>query len=146
MLLENRHESVKEGDSAFAERIAWKMWKQAMLHRGYMNMGSSKMKNWVLNKFLTDWKRHRGDIEFPRKSFNQIWKEKYGVVESTPPLFSSATNYYLCRTRWNIIIVSVNYTEDILTCRNRNFGPRIIRPGARVYRNGVTSQGANSSC
>ena len=78
LLLENRHESVEEGDSAFAERMAWKMWKQAMLHRGLMNMGSSKMKNWVINKFLTDWKRHRGDIHFPKKSFNQVWKEKYG--------------------------------------------------------------------
>lgn len=78
LLLENRHESVEEGDSPFAERMAWKMWKHAMLHRSYMNMGGSKMKNWVINKFLTDWKRHRGDIDFPKKSFNQIWKEKYG--------------------------------------------------------------------
>ena len=78
LLLENRHESVEEGDSPFTERMAWKVWKQAMLHRSYMNMGSSTMKNWVVNKFLIDWKKHRGDIEFPKKSFNQIWKEKYG--------------------------------------------------------------------
>jgi L-lactate dehydrogenase complex protein LldF len=78
LLLENRHESVDEGDSPFAERMLWKMWKQAMLHRNYMNMGGSKMKNWVINKFLTDWKKHRADIDFPKKSFNQIWKEKYG--------------------------------------------------------------------
>jgi len=78
LLLENRHESVEEGDSPFAERMGWKMWKQAMLHRSYMNMGGSKMKNWVINKFLTDWKKNRGEIDFPKKSFNQIWKEKYG--------------------------------------------------------------------
>jgi L-lactate dehydrogenase complex protein LldF len=78
LLLENRHESVDEGDSPFAERMVWKIWKQAMLHRSYMNMGGSKMKNWVTNKFLSDWKKHRGDIDFPKKSFNQIWKEKYG--------------------------------------------------------------------
>ena len=78
LLLENRHESVEEGGSSFAERIAWKMWKQAMLHRKLMNMGSSKMKNWVINKFLKDWKKHRGDIEFPKKSFNEMWREKYG--------------------------------------------------------------------
>ena len=69
LLLENRHESVEEGDSSFAERTAWKMWKQAMLHRKLMNMGSSKTKNWVINKFLKDWKKHRGDIEFPTKIF-----------------------------------------------------------------------------
>jgi L-lactate dehydrogenase complex protein LldF len=78
LLLENRHESVDEGDTSFAERMAWKMWKQAMLHRKFMNMGSSKMKNWVVNKFLTDWKKNRGDMVFPRKSFNQLWREKYG--------------------------------------------------------------------
>jgi L-lactate dehydrogenase complex protein LldF len=78
LLLENRHESVEEGDSPFAERMAWRVWKQAMLHRSYMNMGGSNMKNWVINKFLTDWKKHRGDIDFPKKSFNQIWRDKYG--------------------------------------------------------------------
>ena len=78
LLLENRHEAVDEGDTSFAERMAWKMWKRAMLHRNYMNMGSSKMKNWIVNRFLTDWKKHRGNIDFPKKSFNQIWKEKFG--------------------------------------------------------------------
>ena len=78
LLLENRHESVEEGTSNFAERTAWKMWKQAMLHRKFMNMGSSKMKNWVINKFLKDWKKHRGEIEFPKKSFNEMWRAKYG--------------------------------------------------------------------
>ena len=78
LLLENRHESVEEGNSSFAERTAWKMWKQAMLHRKLMNMGSSKTKNWVINKFLKDWKKHRGDIEFPQKSFNEMWRAKYG--------------------------------------------------------------------
>jgi L-lactate dehydrogenase complex protein LldF len=78
LLLENRHESVDEGDSSFGERSAWKMWKQAMLHRRLMNMGSSKIKNWVVNTFVKDWKKHRGDMAFPKKSFNQQWREKYG--------------------------------------------------------------------
>jgi len=78
LLLENRYEAVEEGNTSFAERTAWKMWKQAMLHRRFMNMGSSKMKNWVINKFLKDWKKHRGDIEFPKKSFNEMWRAKYG--------------------------------------------------------------------
>jgi len=78
LLLENRHEAVDDGNSSFAERTAWKMWKQAMLHRKFMNMGTSKMKNWVVNKFLKDWKKNRGDIEFPKKSFNEMWRAKYG--------------------------------------------------------------------
>ena len=78
LLLENRYEAVEEGNTSFAERTAWKMWKQAMLHRRFMNMGSSQMKNWVINKFLKDWKKHRVDIEFPKKSFNEMWRAKYG--------------------------------------------------------------------
>ena len=77
LLLENRHESVDEGDSSIGERIAWKMWKQAMLHRKLMNRGS-KIKNWAVNKFLAAWRKHRADIEFPKKSFNQLWRDKYG--------------------------------------------------------------------
>jgi L-lactate dehydrogenase complex protein LldF len=67
LLLENRHESVDEGDSSFTETMAWKFWKQAMLHRNLMNMGSSKMKNWVVNKSLKQWKKNRADIRFSEK-------------------------------------------------------------------------------
>lgn len=78
LLLENRHEAVQEGYSNFAERMGWKLWKQAMLRRSLMNMGSSKMKNRVVNTFMKSWKAHRGEMKFPEKSFNQLWKEKYG--------------------------------------------------------------------
>ena len=78
LLLENRHEAVDSGSSSFGERTAWKFWKQAMLHRKFMNLGSSKMKNWAVNTFVKDWKKHRSEIEFPKKSFNQIWREKFG--------------------------------------------------------------------
>ena len=78
LLLENRHESVDEGDSPFGERMVWKIWKQAMLRRKFMNMAGNKMKNWAINKFLPDWKKQRSDMEFPKKSFNQLWRKKYG--------------------------------------------------------------------
>jgi len=78
LLLENRRESVEEGSSAFAERTAWTIWKQAMLHRKFMNIGTSGIKNWAINKFLPEWKKQRGEMQFPKKSFNQIWREKYG--------------------------------------------------------------------
>ncbi|MEI9944093.1 MAG: LutB/LldF family L-lactate oxidation iron-sulfur protein [Chitinophagaceae bacterium] len=78
LLLENRHEAVDEGESNFSERMAWKMWRTAMLRRSFMNMGNAPIKNWVVNKLLKGWKESRGNMEFPRKSFNQIWKEKYG--------------------------------------------------------------------
>jgi len=78
LLLENRHEAVDEGHSVMAERMAWKMWKQAMMKRRVMNMGTGKIKNWVVNNLLKGWKEHRSEMEFPKKSFNQLWKEKYG--------------------------------------------------------------------
>jgi L-lactate dehydrogenase complex protein LldF len=61
---------VEEGEAAFAEKMGWKMWKQAMLHRGLMNMGNSSIKNWVVNSMLKTWTEHRGKMEFPKKSFN----------------------------------------------------------------------------
>ncbi len=76
LLLENRHEAVEEGHSGFTERISWKMWKQGMLRRKWMNMAGGGTKNWVVNKLVKGWKEHRGDMEFPKRSFNQLWKEK----------------------------------------------------------------------
>jgi L-lactate dehydrogenase complex protein LldF len=76
LLLENRHEAVDEGNSTFAEKMAWKVWKKAMLHRSFMNMGTGNMKSWVINTFLKDWKNRRSPIQFPQKTFHQLWKER----------------------------------------------------------------------
>ena len=76
LLLENRHEAVESGSSSFAERMAWKFWKQAMLNRKWMNAGTGPVKSWVVNTFVKDWKRNRTELEFPKKSFNQLWKER----------------------------------------------------------------------
>lgn len=76
LLLENRYEAVAQGYASFAERMAWKVWKQASMSRKMMNMGSSKIKNFVLNNFVKEWKKHHGELQFPEKSFNQMWREK----------------------------------------------------------------------
>jgi len=78
LLLENRHEAVDSGSSSFAERTGWKLWKRAMLNRSLMNMGNARIKNWVVNSLLKGWKEHRSEMKFPKRSFNQLWKEKYG--------------------------------------------------------------------
>src|SRR5215211_849958 len=49
LLLDNRHEAVVEGTASFGEKMAWKFWKRAMLNRKIMNLGSGKIKNWVVN-------------------------------------------------------------------------------------------------
>lgn len=76
LLLENRHESVDDGHAPLAERMAWKAWKTGMLHRRWMNMAGGKMKNWVVNKLVSGWSLHRGPMEFPDQSFNQLWRAK----------------------------------------------------------------------
>src|SRR5689334_15224586 len=76
LLLENRHEAVEEGKSGFTEKMAWKFWKRAMLNRRLMNSGSASIKNWVVNTLVKDWKKHRTGLDFPKKSFNQLWKER----------------------------------------------------------------------
>jgi L-lactate dehydrogenase complex protein LldF len=78
LLLENRHEAVEEGHNSFGEKMAWKMWKQGMLRRKWMNMAGGSTKNWVVNSLLKGWKESRGKMEFPKKSFNQLWREKQG--------------------------------------------------------------------
>jgi L-lactate dehydrogenase complex protein LldF len=76
ILLENRHEAVKEGDSTRMERIAWKVWKRASLSRKMMNMGNQKLKNWVVNKAFKGWTTNRDDLNFAGKTFNEQWKER----------------------------------------------------------------------
>lgn len=76
LLLHNRHEAVAEGDSTLSERLAWKAWKQASLHRSMMNMGSGKMKNKIVNKIFKGWAAHRSALDFSPKTFNEMWREK----------------------------------------------------------------------
>jgi L-lactate dehydrogenase complex protein LldF len=78
LLLENRYEAVEEGYASFGERMAWKVWKKVSMSRKLMNTGSSKMRSWMINTFVKDWTRHRGEMQFPEKSFNQLWRERNG--------------------------------------------------------------------
>jgi L-lactate dehydrogenase complex protein LldF len=75
LLLENRRESVVAGESDFAEKFAWKMWKNASLSRMMMNQGNATIKNWVINKMFKGWSNQRAPLEFPKKTFNQLWIE-----------------------------------------------------------------------
>ena len=75
LLLENRRESVVAGESDFAEKFAWKAWKQTSMNRTLMNQGTAPIKNWVINKMFKGWSNQRAPLEFPTKTFNQLWKE-----------------------------------------------------------------------
>jgi L-lactate dehydrogenase complex protein LldF len=43
-----------------------------------MNKGSRSIKNWVANKMIGGWSKHRAPLDFPEKTFNQMWMEKKG--------------------------------------------------------------------
>ncbi len=77
LLLDNRHESVMQGTSTLAERLAWKAWKTASLNRFMMNAANSKMKNWVVNKVFKGWTAHRSELDFSKQTFNERWKQSH---------------------------------------------------------------------
>jgi L-lactate dehydrogenase complex protein LldF len=76
LLLVNRNESVEEGVTTFSEKMAWKIWKLASLKRGMMNLGSGDLKTKVVNRLFRDWSKHHVPLEFSKKTFNEMWKEK----------------------------------------------------------------------
>jgi L-lactate dehydrogenase complex protein LldF len=78
LLLENRAEAVEFGMATLGERIAWKAWKTGSLNRKMMNMGSGKLKNWMINKVFKPWTAHRGKLDFSDKTFNQMWQDRKG--------------------------------------------------------------------
>ncbi len=76
LLLENRYEATAKHSTSLSERLAWKGWKQAMLHREIMNMGNGKLKSRIVNKLFKGWASRRNTLDFPAKTFNELWKEQ----------------------------------------------------------------------
>jgi L-lactate dehydrogenase complex protein LldF len=76
LLLHNRREAVRTSEGSMFEKIAWTIWQQGMLHRSMMNLGNSKIKNWMVNKAFKGWASQRAELIFPEKTFNQLWKER----------------------------------------------------------------------
>ena len=74
LLLENRHEAVESGYATLAERVAWKVWRKASLSRPLMNIGTPKLKNWLVGKAFKAWTAHRDALEFAPKTFNERWR------------------------------------------------------------------------
>lgn len=77
LLLNNRRETVRLGKGNMMEKIAWTIWQHSMLYRPVMNLGNAKIKNWMMNKLFKGWVAHRSDLQFPEKTFNQLWREKH---------------------------------------------------------------------
>jgi L-lactate dehydrogenase complex protein LldF len=77
LLLDNRHEAVVQGMSSMGERLAWKCWKLASLNRSILNMGSARIKNWVVNRVFKGWTALRSELDFAKQTFNEWWKEQH---------------------------------------------------------------------
>jgi L-lactate dehydrogenase complex protein LldF len=77
LLLYNRNDSVKNGNySAFDSFSMW-IWKTIMLNRKWMDTGSARLKNFVLNKaFSRLWGSKRQLPQISERNFKQLWEER----------------------------------------------------------------------
>lgn len=86
MLLENRRMFVKEGNGEISEKVAWRLFRQGMLHRKMMNMAGGKTKNLIFRKlFMQAWGGRRAAVEFAPKSFNQLWEKRHDEHKKEKP-------------------------------------------------------------
>jgi L-lactate dehydrogenase complex protein LldF len=78
-LLRNRRDAVGLSLNKNSEKLMWFSWKKIILSRKNMNKGNS-IKQFMLNSFFKSaWGNQR---EFPKladKSFNQLWRERFGA-------------------------------------------------------------------
>lgn len=75
LLLHNRHLEQQRGDKDKGENRAWYWWKQLMMRRFLMNAPIITKKltaKWFLTKI---WSEQREFPEFPKQTFNQLWKK-----------------------------------------------------------------------
>lgn len=79
LLLDNRRDFVKKGNTSKKENWVWFFWKGAMLKRSNMDKGGAKLKNLMLKQFFKkQWGERRDMPKVSKKSFNQIWRERHG--------------------------------------------------------------------
>ncbi|HET7119601.1 MAG TPA: LutB/LldF family L-lactate oxidation iron-sulfur protein [Hanamia sp.] len=76
LLLVNRKESVEQGMTTFSEKMTWRIWKLTSLKRSLMNTGNSGLKAKIVNKLFKDWDKHHAPLEFSKKTFNELWKDR----------------------------------------------------------------------
>ncbi len=77
LLLLNRKQSVDQGLAEGSEKTAFKFWLKAMKSRKLLNLAPAGIKNFVLQQVLKDtWSKRREPLHLPKKSFNQLWKER----------------------------------------------------------------------
>jgi L-lactate dehydrogenase complex protein LldF len=78
LLVINRRDAVEEGHYNKFERVGWYAWKRAMLNRKMIDKPGAALKNMAM-KFLfrNSWGKDRDMPVVAKKSFHQMWQEKY---------------------------------------------------------------------
>ncbi len=80
LLLYNRRDAVGQDLVTSSEKWMYIFWKKAMLKRETMNKGGATAKNFILqNFFKKTWGSRRDLPKIAPKSFNEIWREKFGI-------------------------------------------------------------------
>lgn len=78
LLMKNRKDAAEKGLSPMAEKWSIYAWKKGMLSRKLMNLIPSKLKSLGFNiLFKNSWIKKRGELNFPKKSFNDQWKDQF---------------------------------------------------------------------
>ncbi len=77
LLLYNRNDSIKMGNHTAFDSLTMFTWKHIMLNRKWMDTGTARFKNFVLNKvFAKAWGSRRSLPEVGEKNFRQLWEER----------------------------------------------------------------------
>jgi hypothetical protein len=71
---------VNQGAESTSEKLAWYTWTKAMLSRKNLNRSAS-LKNFTFKQlYKNNWGSEREFPKIEEKSFNQLWREKFGGV------------------------------------------------------------------
>ncbi|MBL7713583.1 MAG: lactate utilization protein, partial [Chitinophagaceae bacterium] len=77
MLLANRQEAVTEHLNGLQENIGWKLWQKGMMNRNLIALAGKGVKNKVFHSvFSKSWAGRRAELEFPAKTFRQLYAER----------------------------------------------------------------------
>lgn len=77
MLLANRQEAVTEHLNGMQENIGWKLWQKGMMNRNLVALAGKGIKNKVFHSvFSKSWAGRRAELEFPAKTFRQLYAER----------------------------------------------------------------------
>jgi len=77
-LLRNRRDLRIEGSTGMGEKLGWYTWKKFVMNRKTMNRSTGVKSFTFKQMFKKNWGENREFPKFSDKSFNQLWREKFG--------------------------------------------------------------------